>query len=256
VPLISHAVATRVLAVTASALLSSAVEGAETIALALHAVIDGRRQLVPDAAISRHVIALDGDELAVYTAGEPAPLVANQGSTPLAWWAPDRTSTRSVLASGGPARSIHARAVQEWKLLTSAALIGLTEAALRIAVEFTKTRETMGVAIGTLQGVAFPLVDVEIGIASARNLIRRTAWLMENEPDHQPALPSMVLPYAARVATHGTTTAAHMQGGLGFTVEADASLYFLRAKGWSVLSGDPTADLLAVGAELAARAGT
>ena len=92
------------------------------------------------------------------------------------------------------------------------------------------------------------LVQTREGIAQAR-------LLMENEPDHQPALPSMVLPYAARVATHGTTTAAHMQGGLGFTVEADASLYFLRAKGWSVVSGDPTADLLAVGADLAARAG-
>jgi hypothetical protein len=55
------------------------------------------------------------------------------------------------------------------------------------------------------------------------------------------------------VATHGTTTAAHMQGGLGFTVEADASLYFLRAKGWSVLGGDPAREVLAVGDALIAR---
>jgi hypothetical protein len=41
-----------------------------------------------------------------------------------------------------------------------------------------------------------------------------------------------------------------MQGGLGFTVEADASLYFLRAKGWSALAGDPAADLAAIGTRL------
>jgi hypothetical protein len=38
-----------------------------------------------------------------------------------------------------------------------------------------------------------------------------------------------------------------MQGGLGFMVEADASLFFLRSKGWSVLAGDPTLDLISVG---------
>jgi hypothetical protein len=37
-----------------------------------------------------------------------------------------------------------------------------------------------------------------------------------------------------------------MQGGLGFTIEADASLYFLRAKGWSLLGGDPAEDVIAV----------
>ena len=48
------------------------------------------------------------------------------------------------------------------------------------------------------------------------------------------------------MATHGTITSAHVQGGLGFTIEADASLYFLRAKGWSVLGGDPARDVMAV----------
>ena len=57
------------------------------------------------------------------------------------------------------------------------------------------------------------------------------------------------------MATHGATTSAHMQGGLGFTIEADASLYFLRAKGWSVLGGDPAADVIIAGDALAARRG-
>jgi len=34
-------------------------------------------------------------------------------------------------------------------------------------VEFAKTRETMGVSIGTLQGVAYPLTDIAIGVAGA-----------------------------------------------------------------------------------------
>ena len=51
-----------------------------------------------------------------------------------------------------------------------------------------------------------------------------------------------------RAATEAVTVSAHVQGGLGFTVEADISLFFLRAKGWGVLAGDPAADRRHIGA--------
>ncbi len=38
-----------------------------------------------------------------------------------------------------------------------------------------------------------------------------------------------------------------MQGGFGFTLESDLQLYFRRAKGWTVVSGDAHDDLLALG---------
>jgi alkylation response protein AidB-like acyl-CoA dehydrogenase len=101
--------------------------------------------------------------------------------------------------------------------------------------------------------VAFPLVDVEIGVSGARNLVRKATWLADHEPGGHPGLAEAAFAYAAQVATHGATTTAHMQGGLGFSVEADASLYFLRAKGWSVLGGDPAREVLAVGDALIAR---
>jgi alkylation response protein AidB-like acyl-CoA dehydrogenase len=94
---------------------------------------------------------------------------------------------------------------------------------------------------------------VAIGTSGGRNLIRRAAWTLENDRDHAGVLVPAAFGYAAQVATHGATTSAHMQGGLGFTTEADASLYFLRAKGWSLLAGDPAEDLIAAGDALAAR---
>jgi alkylation response protein AidB-like acyl-CoA dehydrogenase len=179
--------------------------------------------------------------------------VANQGSTPLAWW--DLSGgRRQELAAGPDARARYQVARAEWKLLTAAALVGLTERALGIAVEFARTRETMGVPIGSLQGVAFPLADVAIGISGARNLIWRAGWMLAHEPAEARRLVPAAFAYAAQVATHGATTSAHMQGGLGFTIEADASLYFLRAKGWSLLAGDPAEDVIAVADALVADA--
>ncbi|MCU1533359.1 MAG: Acyl-CoA dehydrogenase [Arthrobacter sp.] len=239
VPLVGHVVATRLLARAGApeSVLAPAAQGDRVFALAPAPARAGHRQLVPDAAVAADVVALSDDGLALHTAPAPAPHVPNQGSTPLAWWAPEPGQSRVRLADGDTARMLHREAVAEWRLLTAAVLVGLTEAALVLAVEFAKTRRTMGVPIGTLQGVAFPLADIATAVSGARNLVWKAAWLTEHEPGTRPELPLMAFDYAVRTATHGTTTAAHMQGGLGFTIEADASLYFLRAKGWSLLAG-------------------
>jgi alkylation response protein AidB-like acyl-CoA dehydrogenase len=255
VPFIEHAAASRALAAVPgppAELLTAAAAGRRILVLAMEPADREARQLVPGGAVARDVIALDGRALVAVHADEPPPLVANQGSTPLAWWNL-AGGKRTVLAEGPAAEAIYQTARAEWKLLTAAALIGLTQRALEVAVEFAKTRETMGVPIGTLQGVSFPLGDVAIGTSGGRNLIRRAAWTLENDRDHAGVLVPAAFGYAAQVATHGATTSAHMQGGLGFTIEADASLYFLRAKGWSLLAGDPAEDLIAAGDALAAR---
>ena len=98
--------------------------------------------------------------------------------------------SRTVLATGAAAEAEYAHAVAEWKVLTAAALIGLTERSMWIGVEFTKTRRTMGVPIGALQGVSFPLADVAIGVTGGRNLVRKAAWFLENDPDARPDLPA------------------------------------------------------------------
>jgi alkylation response protein AidB-like acyl-CoA dehydrogenase len=123
-----------------------------------------------------------------------------------------------------------------------------------LGVEFSKTRETMGVQTGTLQGVSFPLADIQIDVAGTRNMARKAAWYEENLPGEKPELAYLTFATAAKIATAGTQKAAHVQGGLGFTVEADASLFFLRAKGWSVLMGDPQRDYLTAGDLIAAQA--
>jgi alkylation response protein AidB-like acyl-CoA dehydrogenase len=257
VPLISQVVVGRLLAAVEGVggigeVLTGVIAGDRPVVVAPQPTL-GRRQLVPDASLARDVVVLDGTSLVLVSLPTAAPHVPNQGSTPLAWFDP-ATGSRRVLAEGSVAAGLHARAMREWKLLTAAALVAMTESALRIAVEFAKTRQTMGVPIGSLQGVAFPLADVAINVGATRNLVRKAAWMAEHEPASRPDLIPKAFATAARIATHGTTTAAHMQGGLGYTTEADASLYFLRAKGWSVLAGDPNDDYRAVGDLLAAGA--
>ncbi|MDQ7908567.1 acyl-CoA dehydrogenase family protein [Phytohabitans sp. ZYX-F-186] len=255
VPLVEAAVTARLLATCpgpgTGRWLAGNAEGTELTTLALHPVRPGAPQLVPGGAVARAVVGLAGDDLVLVTAAEPPRLAPNQGTAPLAWWDLSGPS-RQVLATGDAARGAYRRALAEWKVLTAGALAGLADAVKRLGAEFTKTRYTMGVPIGSLQGVAHPLADVEIAVAGARNLTRKAAWFLEHEPDARPELVPMAFAEAARAATTAAAVGLHVQGGFGFTLESDVTLHFRRAKGWSVLAGDPRAELLAIGDRLAA----
>ncbi|MEO3855872.1 acyl-CoA dehydrogenase [Acrocarpospora sp. B8E8] len=254
VPLIEAVTAARTLARcgggSAAQWIAGNVDGLPLTVLALHPVVSGARQLVPAGAIARAVVALDGDDLVLVTSAEPPPFVPNQGTAPLAWWDPS-AGDREVLATGARARELFATALGEWKVLTAAALVGLADEVKRLGAEFTKTRTTMGVPVGSLQGVSHPLADVEIEVSGARNLTRKAAWFAEHEPRARPELLPMSYANAVRCATQAARVGLHVQGGFGFTLESDVTLYFRRVKGWSALAGDPSNELLAIGDVLA-----
>ena len=104
----------------------------------------------------------------------------------MAWVDPAAADSRTVLASGADALAEYQRALDEWRLLTAAALVGLVEETMTIAAEFAKTRYTLGVPIGTLQGISHPLANIAITVQGGRNLARRAAWFLDNEPDERP----------------------------------------------------------------------
>jgi alkylation response protein AidB-like acyl-CoA dehydrogenase len=253
-PLIEHVVTTRLLArcgaVSTIARDAATSPGIATMALA--PAPPQARVLVPAGAVADRVVVTDGSGVWLMASPRLA-YVSNLGATPLGRLDPPHD--RVELVSGGDAEAWFVAAVLEWKVLTAAALVGLTQRALDLAVDSVKSRSTLGVPLGSLQGVAFPLADVAIGLAGARNLVRKAAWYADHEPGTRPDLMHAAWVYAVEVAGRGVETAQHMQGGLGFTLEADASLYFMRAKGWSALAGDPMYDALAVGDDLARAAG-
>ncbi|OHV28740.1 MULTISPECIES: acyl-CoA dehydrogenase family protein [Pseudofrankia] len=256
IPLAGHVTATRLLGRSNAPndLLGAARLGERVFTVALMTATKGVPQLVADAAVATDVLALVGDELVAARTAIPDKHVSNQGCTPLAWWDASDAEELITLASGPEAIVMYEQAVREWKLLTAAALVGLADEALALGIEFAKSRTTLGVPIGSLQGVAYPLVDAAIDITGARILVHKAGWMMQHEPDRRPELALMAFDVARRAAVRATTTSVHVQGGLGFTDEADVGLYFLRAKGWSAVAGDPVTDLARIGAGLVAAA--
>jgi alkylation response protein AidB-like acyl-CoA dehydrogenase len=137
--------------------------------------------------------------------------------------------------------------VTEWKLLMAAAQTGIAQGALDLSIEYANQRHAFGVPIGTFQAISHSLVDVATGIEGSRHMHRRAAWFCEHEPLDAEAEVLMAYVHARETANGAASTGIHVQGGFGFTLESDLQLYFRRAKGWALVSGDPHDDLRALG---------
>jgi alkylation response protein AidB-like acyl-CoA dehydrogenase len=222
---------------------------------ALDARIDSSQgiRLIPTGSIADHILVRDGDDVVRLTFGTRPAKVDNIGRLPMAWVDPAAADTRTVVAQGPDALANYQRALDEWRLLTAAALVGLVEETMTIAAEFAKTRYTLGVPISTLQAISHPLANMAITVQGGRNLSRRAAWFLDNEPDERPELAPSAFVFMAEEAAKAATMAVHIQGGLGVSAEAAATAYLVRARGWPLAGGDPGATAQRVAEIVAAR---
>ena len=242
VPWIDHVCASRLLArlgSDANPSFGDLLTGVRIAGLDPRLVHSSGPRLVPAGSVANQIVVRDGDDVVRITLRNQPERVDNPGSLPMAWIDPDCADDRMVLARGAEAVEHYHLALQEWRVLTAAALVGLVEEALRIAADFAKTRYTLGAPIAALQAISHPLANIAITVDGARNLTHRAAWFLDNEPDERPELALAAFVFIAEEAAAAATTAAHVQGGLGVTTEAAASAYLVRARGWALAGGDP-----------------
>lgn len=238
VPWIDHICAARLLARLGS-VEADVVNGRQIVALdPLQDNVSGVR-LIPAGSVADHIIVRDGDDVVLLSFSTRPVRVDNIGKLPMAWVDPAAADSRTVLASGAQASAEYQLALDEWRLLTGAALVGLVEETMTIAAEFSKTRYTLGVPISTLQAISHPLANIAITVQGGRNLARRAAWFLDNEPGERRELALSVFVFMAEEAAKAATMAVHVQGGLGVSAEAAATAYLVRARGWAVAGGDP-----------------
>jgi alkylation response protein AidB-like acyl-CoA dehydrogenase len=240
VPWIDHVAAARLLA-ELGALTDEIMSGSQIVGLDASLDSVSGVRLIPTGSIADHIIVRDGDEVVLLTFGTRPARVDNIGRLPMAWVDPAAADSRTVLGSGPDALATYGRALDEWRLFTASALVGLVEETMTIAAEFAKSRYTLGVPISTLQAISHPLANMVITVEGGRNLARRAAWFLDNEPQARPELAPSAFVFMADEASKAATMAVHIQGGLGVSSEAAATAYLVRARGWPLAGGDPGA---------------
>jgi alkylation response protein AidB-like acyl-CoA dehydrogenase len=241
-PLIETQVAARLLASLSSpeaaAVLEQTLAGSAITTLAVRPSRGGRLGLVPAGAVAQTVVALDGDRLVALPAAAQSPRpVENLGSQPLADLA--ITDDAVVLAQGEPALAAFDHAIDEWLVLTAAAVTGMGARALEIASEYVTERRAWGVPIGTFQAVSHPIANSATALDGARLLGHKAAWAADVGDARAAELAAMAFAFACESANDATYHAVHVHGGYGFMLEYDVQLHYRRARGWARVWGEP-----------------
>ena len=137
-----------------------------------------------------------------------------------------------------PAENILGELHQGWaimkqiELLTTAALcaemVGVSERAFKMTLDYLKEREAFGVVIGSFQALQHRAADMVIGLEYSRSLMEWAAEaIKENNPDAATAV-SMAKSFCGDTCKKVVAEGIQMHGGIGFTWDHDMHLYFKR----------------------------
>jgi alkylation response protein AidB-like acyl-CoA dehydrogenase len=138
------------------------------------------------------------------------------------------------------------------KVALAGEMMGGAQKVLETTVEYTKVREQFGRPIGSFQAVQHKCANMMVDVEGAKSAVYYAAWAVSN--DAADASTTAAVAKAAASDAYRRTAADGIQvhGGIGFTWEHDAHLYFKRAWASAELLGKPAELLDRVGAHLAA----
>jgi alkylation response protein AidB-like acyl-CoA dehydrogenase len=117
--------------------------------------------------------------------------------------------------------------------------VGGAARVLESTVDYVKVREQFSRPVGSFQAVKHKLADMLVELESARSAAYYAASAVESSSSDLPLAASIAKTYCSTAYSHITAESIQLHGGIGFTWEHPAHLYFKRAKGSELLLGSP-----------------
>lgn len=205
---------------------------------------DGFAELVPDAPGADVVVLVD-------LAGRTGTVVEGGAVEPVEAIDPTRRYGR-VAAGGEPLEGDVGAAIDRGLAAVSAELVGLSQRALDMSLEYVKERRQFGVPVGTFQAVQHRAAQMLLDTEGGRSAAYYAAWTADADPAKLPMAGAMAKAWCSDAARATTASAIQLHGGIGFTWEADVHWLFKRAQLDSAFLGAAGTHRARV-AELAAR---
>jgi len=129
--------------------------------------------------------------------------------------------------------------------LTTVALcaeeVGGAQRCLELSTDYAKTRLQFGRPIGSFQAIKHRCADMLVEVEFAKSAAYHAAFhAAESDDDGEiEAATSMAKSYCSEAYFHTTAETIQVHGGMGFTWEHVAHLYFKRARSSAALFGEP-----------------
>ena len=146
--------------------------------------------------------------------------------------------TARLIGSPGDGAAALDRALDVAAVALAAEQLGGAQRALDMAVGYAKTRRQFDRPIGSFQAIKHRCADLLLEVESLRSAVGYAAAAVAEDSAEIPVLASLVKAYASETYFHVAAENIQIHGGIGFTWEHDAHLYFKRAKASELFLGD------------------
>ncbi len=209
-------------------------------------VINGVRSFVTDGSTATLLLvpAITDKGLSLFALDANAAGVAREALSTM-----DQTRKQSrIVFTDAPAKLIGveggALAGLEATLQVAAAAlaaeqVGGAQRVLDASVEYAKNRVQFGRPIGSFQAIKHKCADMLLDVESAKSAAYYAAWAAQERNDELPIAASLAKSFCSEAYFHCAAENIQIHGGIGFTWEHPAHLYFKRAKSSELFLGDP-----------------
>jgi alkylation response protein AidB-like acyl-CoA dehydrogenase len=117
--------------------------------------------------------------------------------------------------------------------------VGGAQKCLEMAVEYAKIRTQFGRLIGSFQAIKHKCADILLEVESAKSAAYHALHVAASRGTELPAVASLVKAWCSETYANAAAENIQIHGGIGFTWEHAAHLYFKRAASSQLLFGSP-----------------
>jgi alkylation response protein AidB-like acyl-CoA dehydrogenase len=146
--------------------------------------------------------------------------------------------------------SLAMRTLDHTRVTIAAQALGIGQAALDLALSYTKERHQFGKAVAEFQGVQFMLADMAMQLEAARQLTYAAAVRSENQAPDLTAFSAMAKCVASDAAMKVTVDAVQLLGGYGYTRDFPAERLMRDAKITQIYEGTNQVQRIVLAREL------
>ncbi|MGD9988637.1 acyl-CoA dehydrogenase family protein [Pseudonocardia sp.] len=197
------------------------------------------RSAVEYAAVADVVVLRDGEGLVLVGRGgfTAEPVGSYDGTTRLATVTVDGAGDALPGADAATIAALTARAT----VLVASDLAGVAREAITRTVAYDREREQFGVPVGSFQAIKHALADLHVGVTMAEHAVLYAAHVVETGADGADLAVAVAKAKASDAAVAATAAMIQYHGGIGYTWEHEAHLFYKRAKRLAGQYGDADA---------------
>ena len=144
-------------------------------------------------------------------------------------------------AMSGATSEVVAELAARAAVLVAADLVGTAREALRRTVAYDRERQQFGVPVGSFQAIKHALADLHVAVTLAEHAALYAAHALDARLDDAPLAVSVAKAKASDAALAATAAMIQYHGGIGYTWEHEAHLFYKRAKRLAAQAGSADA---------------